>query len=188
MNQEIEKLIPVELYKNNYNKFDVLGLSVDLTNKYEFHKAFKLRNIAEQMDINDTINNGYQDETFNLLDQSVITHIFYNKIRYNEEYTLYDPIKRYINDLIENAEIVEHEILNNKIPDIFLSVNNELCVGEVKRKNFTNEHIRQLKMYMKTYRTRVGYAFGEKLTGKLDDNMIFVNITGIKNRFYRGLP
>ena len=122
MNQEIEKLIPVELYKNNYNKFDVLGLSVDLTNKYEFHKAFKLRNIAEQMDINDTINNGYQDETFNLLDQSVITHIFYNKISYNEEYTLYDPIKRYINDLIENAEIVEHEILNNKIPDIFLSV------------------------------------------------------------------
>ena len=88
MNEEIEKLIPIELYKDNYNKFDVLGLSVELTNKYEFDKAFKLRKIAEQMDINDTINNGYKDKTFYLLEKSVITHIFYNENKYSEEYVL----------------------------------------------------------------------------------------------------
>jgi hypothetical protein len=37
---------------------------------------------------------------------------------------------------------------------------------------------------METYQTRIGYAFGLKLTGKLDDNMIFINIEGIKDRFY----
>ena len=185
MNEEIEKLIPIELYKNNYNKFDVLGLCVELTNKYEFHKAFKLRKIAEKMDINDTINNGYQDKKFYLLEKSFITHIFYNENKYDEEYALYEPIKHYINELIENAEIVEHEILNKKRPDIFLSINNELCVGEVKPHNFTVANVNQLRMYIETYGTRIGYAFGLKLTGKLDDNMIFINIEGIKDRFYR---
>jgi|688.fasta_scaffold114919_1 hypothetical protein len=185
MNEKIEKLIPIELYKDNYNKFDVLGLSVELTNKYEFDKAFELRKIAEQMDINDTINNGYKDKTFFLLEEAIITHIFYNESKYSEEYSLYEPIKHYINELIENAEIVEHEIINKKVPDIFLSVNNEFCVGEVKPHNFTDAHVNQLRMYIQTYGTRIGYAFGIKLTGKLDNNMIFINIEGIKDRFYR---
>lgn len=185
MNTKIEDLIPIELHKDNYNKYDVLGLSVELTNKYEFDKAFKLRNIAEQMDINDTINNGYCDKTFKSIEKAIITHIFYRDNKYELEYNLYEPIKHYINELIGNAEIVEHEIINKKVPDIFLSVNNEFCVGEVKPHNFTDANINQLRMYIRTYETRIGYAFGLKLTGTLDDNMIFVNIQGIKDRFYR---
>ena len=189
MNQEIikkiEDLIPIELHKQNYDKYDVLGLSVKLTNKYEFNKAFEMRNIAEEIYINETYNDDNEDNTFVLLEKAVITHIFHNENKYDEEYCLYEPIKYYINELIENADIVEHRIINRKVPDIFLTVNNEFCVGEVKRGNFTNEHVNQLRLYIQTYDTRIGYAFGLNLTGILDNNMIFIDISGIKDRFYR---
>jgi hypothetical protein len=75
--------------------------------------------------------------------------------------------------------------MNKKRPDIFLCINNELCVGEVKPHNFRDANVNKLRMYIETYGTRIGYAFGLKLTGELDDNMIFINIEGIKDRFYR---
>lgn len=188
MNQDltdkIEKLIPIELHKDYYSKYDVLALSVKLTDKYEFSNAFDMRNIAEEIYINEKLK-GDEDDAFVPLEKAVITHIFYNEMRYDGENYLYDPIKYYISELIENSVIVEHKIINRKRPDIFLSVNNELCVGEVKPKNFTNEDVNQLRTYIQTYGARVGYAFGLNLTGILDNNMIFINISGIKDRFYK---
>jgi hypothetical protein len=185
--KKIEELIPIELRKDKYNKYDLLGLSVELTDKYEFKTAFKLRKIAEQININDTINNRYEDKTFISIEKSIISHIFYNDTKYNEEYFLYEPIKHYINELIENAEIVEHDIINKKFPDIFLSVNNEFCVGEVKSNVFSNTNVNQLRMYMETYGTRIGYAFGLKLTGfcsyTIYYSSLFKNFIKIKMNF-----
>lgn len=185
MNQDIKKkieeLIPIKLRKQNYNKHDVLALSVKLTNEYEFSKAFKMRNIAEKIYINENC----IDTTFILLEESVITHIFQNKVKYDHEYSLYEPIKYYINELIENSKVIDNKIINNKRPDLFLSVNNQLCVGEIKPGNFTEANINQLRMYILTYKTKIGYAFGLNLKGILDKNMIFIDISNIKERFYK---
>lgn len=175
LTKQIEKEIPNDLIKNTYSSYDLLGLAVKFISKLYFDTSYKLIKLADKMN---------NDHFYYLYRHSVMMNIAYFENKYEEEYQLYSPIKHFIGDLIQDAEIVEHEIINRKVPDIFLSVNNEFCVGEVKPNNFTNTHVNQLRMYMETYQTRIGYAFGLKLTGKLDDNMIFINIEGIKDRFY----
>lgn len=176
--QQIDKEIPTNLIKDTYTSYDLLGLAVKFLGKLHFGTSSKLINLA------DKISNIDDYDFYYLYRHSVMMNLAMFKNKYEEEYQLYEPIKHFICDLIENSEIVEHEIINKKVPDIFLSVNNELCVGEVKPRYFTNTHVKQLRMYMETYKTKIGYAFGLKLTEKLDDNMIFINIDGIKDRFY----
>lgn len=182
--KDIEVKLPDKLKKKLYTTYDILALSQYFVKNYDFEMAWDIISLARNIEFDQT---SLDDSTFNLLYDSILYNYFGHQYKYENEYTLYEPIRHYILDLIPNSLVCEHEIINKKKPDIFLKINNKLSVGEVKANYFTQKNIKQLRSYIDTYNVEIGYAFALKLTGKLDNDMIFIDITGIKDKYYRNV-
>jgi hypothetical protein len=178
--------VPKDLVKLDYDKYDVLGIASGLVETFDHKEARVAMKIARNMNIDEEIVTGVEDATFKRLEGSVIQDITTDVWKYRQEYSLYNPIKFYIRELVPGAETCDHAIVERKVPDIFLMVDGEFCVGEVKPNGFDDGHVRQLKMYMRVYGCERGYAFGQKLVGQLEEGMVFVDVTGVKDKYYKG--
>lgn len=173
-------ILPLEYYKEQYNINELLSIVSIIMARSYFNEAFDLLKCIEYMIL--TSNNIYVKE----LILSMKALWAYSIDKFESEYSLYEPIKYYINELIPNATIENNiNIVNRKIPDIFLRINNELFVGEVKKEDITNKHVLQLSMYINTYNTASGYIFGKNLSCILPNNIIFININDIQYKYKR---
>lgn len=176
------RIMPQKYLKHDdymYDVYEILSIATILYERVYFKEAWELLTIISFMGLEK------KDILLNQLINNVKQSLALEKTKYSLEYTLYEPIKYYIQEYIPNAIISNEEIIDNKHPDLFIRLNNQLCVGEIKPDTFTNSHVKQLKMYMDTYQVRIGYAFSKKLSGNLLDGMIFIEIDdSIKKRYY----
>lgn len=169
-----------EYYKQSYDFYELLTIASEISDQSYFKEAFKIITCIEYMILKN--NNVFHSS----LVMAIRDNITCNRIKFEYEYGLYEPIKHYIPELIPNATVDNNiAIINRKIPDIFLRINRELIVGEIKPHQITKQHVNQLIMYINTYNTRTGYIFGRELSCNLPNNIIFVNITNINYKYQR---
>lgn len=168
--------VPKKLIKDIYSFIDVLNIAKTLVDEYYFCEAYKALKIAMMMDT---------ENTFLDLIEMALYYNFTRRNIYDEEVTLYYPIEKCISELIPGATWLPVTPVNRKVPDVFLDVNGKRCVGEVKPDVFTKKHLDQLLNYITVFQVDTGYAFAEKLNVKLPCNITFIDITGVKDKWYK---
>jgi hypothetical protein len=172
--------VPTSMLKNEYNVYDLLAIINRLIITYHLDEAKDLLAIAK------TLTNSIQDVFLTELFLATVRAYWEGCRNYQQE-DLYEPIEHYLGQLIPGAHpcVGDYPCIEKLRPDMLLRVNDELCVGKVRRGAFTKAHIEQLRRYIDAYECTTGYAFADTLKAELDENMVFVCISGLKDRFYK---
>ena len=171
--------VPQSLVRNEYSVYDVLGIAVELAERHYYREAVHTIEVAESMAL-------YSDSpTPKNIILATWSHVLHYKIKYSEKEYLIPVIKSNLASLVPGASWVEPYSKDDRRPDVIVTIDGKLAVGEVKPKSFSKAHLKQLRECMRKFDTSIGFAFAESLTTMLPDNVTFVNMTGLKDRHYR---
>ncbi|NBU34541.1 hypothetical protein EB118_13470 [bacterium] len=178
---EIADMVPASMRKAEFTIHDLLAVVNKLSKSHHYEKSIRLLEIIQIMKCNKK--NKFLDELFDL---GMYAH-YKRKELYELEAGMYEPIIEYIGELIPNAQRNYTETPRDcgLRPDLFFSVNGKLCVGEVSCRNVSSNNVKKLRKYMCAFGCPKGYAFGETNSCKLDENMEFICIKGLKDRYYK---
>lgn len=170
----------------NVDKFyDVFELMIMARNQID-DKQFK---IAEDiMDICQSLSMRYSDKSIKTHMSGIITMCLNHYYRYFQHFKsekfLYELIKKDISELIHGAKIIEFKPVPAHIPDFMIEINRNLFPIEVKVDIITQANIRQIVRYVKEYNCERGYLMGTKNDHSLPENIIFVNISNLRDKHY----
>ena len=121
------------------------------------------------------------DAAFDKLYAAVFELSIYEKKRRKEAETNEFAIQRAFKEKYANKVVdIKHD--RHNIPDCWIQEDGILKPVEVKKGNFNNVALYQLKRYLDAYHCEQGIAVGEKCTVKLPDNIKFIPISD----FYKG--
>lgn len=81
-----------------------------------------------------------------------------------------------IGDFIPGGKLVKRTANGNNIPDFFVEIEGEVCVGEIKLDRFIGSSKKQLRRYMDFYSSPHGFAVASELVVALDTDMTFIKI------------
>ena len=89
-----------------------------------------------------------------------------------------------LNELLPGASKIDKKSDNKNIPDGFIRFEENIYPVEVKRSNFDNKALQQLKRYIDAYGSKKGVAVARELTCDIPENIIFVK-ANIKSKYQR---
>jgi hypothetical protein len=126
---------------------------------------FEIRDHALRLDL-------YTVGFIELFEATLCAHFLYKFPR--TEYSAYPKFQEELSQLIPGAHIVDAPFRHQQKPDFFIEREGMISPVEIKLRNFTNHHVKQLRRYMTLYNCQTGYAVAPKLTGKLLPGMMFI--------------
>lgn len=165
-----------------YNFFDLIDLGIVMIEKYQLKIVNNLENIMQQLCY--------------LYDENIKDCLLYNVLYmfskeradklllFNSEEHLYSLIRQDISNLIPGATIIDFKIKDRKVPDFMIELDNQKIPVEVKAREIGLPALRQLVMYMDIYNSNKGYLIGRNLKIDLPDNIEFINISHLNDKFY----
>ena len=171
--------IPQTLTRNEYTVYDVLSIAIGLADRHYYKEAVHAIEVAESMAMHS------DSPTMNNVISATWSHVLHYKIKYNGKEYLFPVIKNQLTSLVPGASWIEPYSKFNRRPDVVLTIDGKLAVGEVQPKAFTKAHLKHLCKNMQVFDANIGFAFGESLRTELPPTVTFVDITGIKDDFYR---
>lgn len=100
------------------------------------------------------------------------------KFREDEPYW-HAVFTKHLSILIPGASIIDKRGVNGKgWPDFFISIDGNVSPVEIKKRDFSQRHVQQLRRYMQEYGLTPGFAVAQTCSAQLDNDMIFVSLAG----------
>lgn len=171
--------IPQTLIKNDYTVYDVLGIAIGLADRHYYKEAVHAIEMAESMAMHSDSPN------MNNVISATWSHVLHYKIKYNGKEYLFPVIKNQLTSLVPGASWIEPYSKFNRRPDVVLTIDGKLAVGEVRPNAFTKAHLKQLCKNMQVFDTNIGFAFAKSLTTNLPQNVTFIDVSGLQDGFYK---
>ena len=171
--------IPQTLTRNEYTVYDVLGIAIGLADRHYYKEAVHAIEVAESMAKHS------DSPTMNNVISATWSHVLHYRIKYSGKEYLFPVIENQLASLVPGASWIEPHRRLNRRPDVVLTIDGKLAVGEVQPKAFTKTHLKQLCKNMQVFDANIGFAFGESLRTELPPTVTFVDVTGLQDGFYR---
>lgn len=184
----LKRLRKPEFRRLIIDQFDfdaVLAISCILAESFYFKDARKILWIAEEMaltidEINGTSKSNKGHVMFGI--RNYITKLHDD---YELEKPLYPANSSFISEFLPGTKIHPRRKIDKFEADLLFEIDGRLCVGEVKPRAFIQKDVLQLQNYVDRYKASKSYAFALELRANLNTNMQYINVNGIKDRFYQ---
>lgn len=160
------------IYKGyKIDKYKLLSMAIKAENIKDSLKLLKVANIFKGDDVFDDL---YFATINTITDRRMMEKLEPNELDYQKLFNCVYPY-------ISNSKIISVKHDGKNIPDSWILKEKEKIPVEVKKDNFDNKALEQLKRYIRVYKCKHGIAVAKYLTIEIPDNIIFVSIKELED-------